>query len=522
MAVSIVELPNGNLMAAWEHFVSGSVNDSYIEYAISTDGGETWGDKSTLVNTANKRDLEPQFYKEGNTVYLVYTYADWSGHPYSGKIMYRTTTDNGQSWSSDSEIASFSNLIRADGDPIKANSGRIIIPCTCYNSDTGYYESSSYYSDDNWSSWSQGGNAVVANETLGGLSMVELDNGDIMLIARPSTSGRFQWKAISSDEGANWGTPYRSQFPTPKSIAKVIRMSSGKIACVWNNVYSTAQTPRTPLTVAITLGTGLGKVIVGDIVDNADYRYSNHGVAEASSGDLLVAYTEVDVATTTETELLFCRIPAAEVNMSVVNLSPSKDTLLNEPAPDTNYGGDDFLLIRDRDSDNITRSILEFQHSLPSNAVIDSATLTLKYYNYAENDPDGKTVKAYKLSRTVWVEGEATWNIYKTGSNWTSSGGDYVTTSPNGGSGDLPASYGDLDITSLAAVVQDAVSNGNNIEILVRFDTEGLSLATASRAYFRSEEYETEADRPILTITYHIPAGSGGGVMQSMVNGGVV
>jgi len=38
------------------------------------------------------------------------------------------------------------------------------------------------------------------------------------------------------------------------------------------------------------------------------------------------------------------------------------------------------------------------------------------------------TAELHTLTRTDWVETQLTWNIYKTGSNWTSAGGDYTAT----------------------------------------------------------------------------------------------
>ena len=179
---------------------------------------------------------------------------------------------------------------------------------------------------------------------------------------------------------------------------------------------------------------------------------------------------------------------------------PTKDTYLSQYAPTTNYGTATALYLYNRSS-RADRAILEFNTlAMPAGQTISSAELDLYYYAYSGANPSGLTVDAYKLSQTAWVEGQATWNIYSTGNNWSSAGGDYVTSNPAGGSVAVPANYGwvEWDVT---AIVQDAYTNSALTEILLKFDTEGVSSGYA-RADFYSNNYATGANRPKLTITY--------------------
>lgn len=59
---------------------------------------------------------------------------------------------------------------------------------------------------------------------------------------------------------------------------------------------------------------------------------------------------------------------------------------------------------------------------LPSGSTVTSATLTL--YITGGTFTDHSEFYCKLLGRTDWVESQATWNIYKTGSNWTTAGGD--------------------------------------------------------------------------------------------------
>lgn len=180
----------------------------------------------------------------------------------------------------------------------------------------------------------------------------------------------------------------------------------------------------------------------------------------------------------------------------------SKDTQMAAGAPTTNYGSNAAMTLYNY-SAGAYRDILEFDISaLPEVDSIDVATMSLYYYAYAYTNPVGLTVWAYKMTRTDWVELEATWNIYKTGSNWTTAGGDYVTSSPAGGSTTIPAGYGWM-AWNVLAIVQDAYTNTNPVEILTRWANEAVSYAARSTATFYSRDYVTDTTKcPKLYIEY--------------------
>ena len=189
--------------------------------------------------------------------------------------------------------------------------------------------------------------------------------------------------------------------------------------------------------------------------------------------------------------------------MAEITIQPSgKDTYLVQNTPDTTHGGLTTIAVRSFLNGVPAwnrRSILQF--TIPEEvklSTIVSAVLWL-YADEIVAGTAGRTYWAYRLTRRDWIELEATWNIYKTGSNWTAGGGDY--TEDDGASDTALANPGWMDWT-VTAQVQHAADGEVDIAFLIRDGTEdGSNKAT----WFRSKEHATEATRPKLVITF-IPA----------------
>ncbi len=181
----------------------------------------------------------------------------------------------------------------------------------------------------------------------------------------------------------------------------------------------------------------------------------------------------------------------------------SKDSFItdnNGAGHDDNYGSQTYLNIHFHAYYD-HRIILEFDISdIPDNATFSQGSLYLYYYEWISQNVSGQYVWANKLTRTDWVEAQATWNIYKTGSNWTSAGGDYVTSNPARTSTGMPGSYGWVN-WNVKDIVIDAYDNNNNVEILLNRQT-----TISAQAHFYSKEYTTDTSlRPKLTVTYTTP-----------------
>ena len=212
-----------------------------------------------------------------------------------------------------------------------------------------------------------------------------------------------------------------------------------------------------------------------------------------------------------------CLGNSAEVGVNLLLQPSDKDTILWSGGPNNNYGSLARINLHDRETIASTtgseRILIAFDISaIPVGSEILAAALAIYYDAYAtpapDADPAGKILRAYKCTRTDWVESEATWNSYKSGNSWTDAGGDYVTSGPEGASLTVPSSIDvwlNFDVT---AIVQNAVDALSNAHFIIKFETEGLTTNTGYILSHSSDYATNTALRPKMLISYR-PRGMG-------------
>jgi len=294
-AVGGIELPNGDIIAAWEYSSEGEMSNlNYILASRSNDGGITWGSSYTLQDTANRRDVEPQFLVLNNTVYFFYGAIDEDDPNRAGAIYYKTSVDNGTTWSEPHLIESSSHHIATISNPIKLENGdyagRIILPAQEW--DGSQWHSYVYYSDDNCSTWNKS-NTVPTSKNLNEPTVVELSDGSLYMLMRNSDSpgGLWQYESKSTDGGVTWSNATSSGIQSPRAQSKLLKLSNGHIILLWNNVSSSENLPRVPLSVAVSTD---DCDTWSDAVDirSGSGIYSNFGLLQKSNGEIIALYPD--------------------------------------------------------------------------------------------------------------------------------------------------------------------------------------------------------------------------------------
>lgn len=187
-------------------------------------------------------------------------------------------------------------------------------------------------------------------------------------------------------------------------------------------------------------------------------------------------------------------------NTSATN---NKDTQLFSTNPTTNYGSGTDLNTRETAANGVLRSILHF--TLPSGSgTISKISLFIKQ-NTALASP--QNVYAHQLTQTAWVEAEATWNIYSTGNNWTSAGGDYSGTEIDNAAAPGVGNFAELVLVGAGATNPLTLTWGDNVHLLLKTVENGNS--TDKGAIYYSKETASSGDRPYVEITYSVATSAG-------------
>lgn len=161
-----------------------------------------------------------------------------------------------------------------------------------------------------------------------------------------------------------------------------------------------------------------------------------------------------------------------------------RDCCMDEIAPDTAHNQFQFHpgVFGSKGEEYEHRALLYFDLKafIPANATITAAVW---WFYVASTDITGQAFRAVRCRRQDWLEDEATWNSYKTGSAWTSPGASDTDTDRDPGVvdelGNLPnATWYSLSLINL---VSDAWDNQDGIctFIMERYD-DMLSLANVT------------------------------------------
>lgn len=138
------------------------------------------------------------------------------------------------------------------------------------------------------------------------------------------------------------------------------------------------------------------------------------------------------------------------------------------------------------------------QAGLPMGATIVEAVLTL-YPQTGTTTGNILTAKIYPLTKD-WTETNSTWTAATGTTNWTTPGGDYVSTAELGGFSVDPATTAKIEIHLDVTYVQGWLNGQFNYGMLIKSDNEGVPDSNL-RVYSRDYSVDT-TKRPALKMIY--------------------
>jgi hypothetical protein len=144
------------------------------------------------------------------------------------------------------------------------------------------------FSDDGGRNWHRS-NEITLDSPRGAMEsqIVETEPDRLLCVFRTKTG--YVHQSVSNDGGQSWSEPEPTSLASPESMVRMIKLQSGNLLVVWNNVSSKTQRPRHPLVAALSKDDGRTwsepRVIAEETGAN---QLSNHGVIQLDDGRILL------------------------------------------------------------------------------------------------------------------------------------------------------------------------------------------------------------------------------------------
>lgn len=250
---ALTTAPNGDVLASWDGRPGGCADAPQANSIIqrrSTDGGQTWGDITTIAAGQPTPAVEKFGYSDpsyvtdrvANKVFAFFLKSydrGWGNSevgtdPDARNVLHAAvseSSDNGLTWSEPTVIttditgdpATWSSRFAASGEGIQLQyapyEGRLVQQYTVNVG--GVYQAVSVFSDDNGATWEAGTPVGVRMDEN---KVVELSDGRLMINSRDNAGSGYRKVTYSSDGGETYGEVTLDRtLIDPRNNASIIR-----------------------------------------------------------------------------------------------------------------------------------------------------------------------------------------------------------------------------------------------------------------------------------------------------------
>ena len=307
---------DGRILMCWGAYdIQECSNDGVVVYSFSGDQGETWEGPQVFMASPNAVVSHLQFAEVDNgEALLVYR----EGHYYGARedrrrkasvgwanyaespmhLLHKRSRDGGYTWDPPTAIdpvlvmgcdrppyyGAPEQLLRLAGGDLLLSVGYMDPD----RRDPQHFNVAFLRSADEGHTWVRTADLTVP-EARGAMepSVAEVEPGALYCAIR-NKSG-YLYETRSADGGRTWEEPVKTEIPTVESMARVLKLASGRLLLVWNNQSSETQRPRHPLVAAVS-GNGAAtwgpaKVLADEVGAN---QLSNFNHLQTADGRILV------------------------------------------------------------------------------------------------------------------------------------------------------------------------------------------------------------------------------------------
>ena len=292
-ASTILELPSGELLAAW--FGGEREGDKSVQIWLSRKPASgAWSSPEAMTSFAAVPCWNPVLFRDAaNRVWLFFKVGpdemSWVG-------AYRTSDDRGKNWSAPDYLpAGLLGPIR--NKPILLSDGTILCGTSreagMRRHDTHeepYWSWAAWVemSQDGGKSWTIHGPIAYPGVNYGVIqpTLWVTQSGQVRMLLRSTRKIGFICESSSSDGGKTWGPARSTPLPNPDSGIDAVKMRDGRVALVYNH----SQTARSPLNLAISNDDGKTWG-APKVLEEGPGEFSYPAIIQSADGRLHITYT---------------------------------------------------------------------------------------------------------------------------------------------------------------------------------------------------------------------------------------
>ena len=276
---TIVELPNGDLLAAWYAGSREGAKDVAIFTSKSRLGSDHWMYPKMVVNTPNCSEGNPVLFVDANGQTWLFYVTMYGNRWTECKVYYRKSNTMGKRWESERGVLRDELGWMTRNKPLYLSNGEILLPVY----DERSWHSMVMISGDGGETWNTYGDLSSPKGVIQP-TVVQRGDGSLLMLMR-SRDGEI-WRSTSDDLGRNWKAAQPTNLPNPNCGVDMVRLHSGNIALVYNDT----RRGRTPLTVALSTDEGETWGYKRDLETEVG-EYSYPAVIQARDGGIHITYT---------------------------------------------------------------------------------------------------------------------------------------------------------------------------------------------------------------------------------------
>jgi predicted neuraminidase len=306
-ASTIVELPNGDLLAAWFGGTNEGAPDVAIWMSRRTSSG--WSIPWQMAREPETATWNPVLFHSGDG--LLWLYYKLGDSPETWSAARELSREEGANWTAAEHLpAGLYGPIRAK--PLLLQDGTILSGTSVesYGTWACWIERST----DNGQSWIRIGpiaapislaNHLPEDGKPSGIiqpSLIDMGDRHIRLYARSTQNIGRICQSDSFDNGLTWSKVKATALPNPNSGIDAVRLRDGRQIMIYNNTTA----GRTPLNLAVSASGELWRDFCKLETDPGEYSYP--AMIQGRNGDLLITYTWNRV------KIRFVRFPLSQIH----------------------------------------------------------------------------------------------------------------------------------------------------------------------------------------------------------------